>query len=313
MRPSMPSRKAANSTIATAISKRCSKASRMPDRPAQIARTVIRLGIRHAQRDLADARPAPAVRFEAVEEPGHRAARGLKRSGPAASPRLPPNSAITVSPPTASGRRRRAASPAGGRKTSTREPKRIRPKRSPTPMRVVRLRPSRRCAAPPARPSARRRRCRCGLSMTRPLRSLSVLALSSSALRNLPGRCSTAVIRPRTGARFTWQEKTFMNTEMRVSSVAAEAELARRQRRPDRRDDAVGGADHRTVVDRRHPFRIAEEIGAPGRQDQADPEQQLEDTGRGAGSTAAKPAMNGQPSRWIGTNVLRTVSTMLIA
>src|SRR5262245_4314816 len=44
-RPSMPSRNAATSTIATAISKRCSKARRMPDRPAQIANTVIRLGM----------------------------------------------------------------------------------------------------------------------------------------------------------------------------------------------------------------------------------------------------------------------------
>ena len=43
-RPSMPSRKAATSTITTAVSKRCSKARRMPDRPAQIASTVIRLG-----------------------------------------------------------------------------------------------------------------------------------------------------------------------------------------------------------------------------------------------------------------------------
>src|SRR4051812_49412408 len=43
-RPSMPSRKAAISTITTAVSKRCSKARRMPDSPAQMASTVIRLG-----------------------------------------------------------------------------------------------------------------------------------------------------------------------------------------------------------------------------------------------------------------------------
>ena len=58
-----------------------------------------------------------------------------------------------------------------------------------------------------------------GLSITRPLRSFSLLALSSSALRNLPARCSILTMRPRTGARFTWQEKTFMNTEMRVISA----------------------------------------------------------------------------------------------
>jgi len=57
-----------------------------------------------------------------------------------------------------------------------------------------------------------------GLSMTSPLRSFSTEALSISAFMNLPGRYSMRAMRPRTGARFTWQEKTFMNTEMRRSS-----------------------------------------------------------------------------------------------
>src|SRR5690606_23012321 len=44
MRPSIPSRKAASSTMATAVSKRPSKASLMPVRPAQMASTVMRFG-----------------------------------------------------------------------------------------------------------------------------------------------------------------------------------------------------------------------------------------------------------------------------
>jgi hypothetical protein len=55
--------------------------------------------------------------------------------------------------------------------------------------------------------------------MTMPLRSFSWLALSSSALRNFPGRCSMRTILPRTGARLMCTEKTFMNTEIRVISA----------------------------------------------------------------------------------------------
>src|SRR5690606_38057909 len=42
--PSIPSRKAANSTIVTAVSKRPSKAKRMHERPTQMESTVTRLG-----------------------------------------------------------------------------------------------------------------------------------------------------------------------------------------------------------------------------------------------------------------------------
>jgi hypothetical protein len=62
-----------------------------------------------------------------------------------------------------------------------------------------------------------------------------------------------------------------MNTEMHLR--LAEIELARRHGRADGRDDAVGRADHQPVVDRGDALGVAEEIGAPGGQDRADPEQ----------------------------------------
>ncbi|MCY1241135.1 hypothetical protein D9M72_540220 [compost metagenome] len=55
----------------------------------------------------------------------------------------------------------------------------------------------------------------------------------------------------------------------------AEVQLFRRQHRCDRRNAAIGWADHQIVVDRRHAFRVAEEIGAPGGEQEADPHQRL--------------------------------------
>ena len=53
----------------------------------------------------------------------------------------------------------------------------------------------------------------------------------------------------------------------------AQPQLARRHGWPDRRDHAVGGADHQPVVDRRDALGIAEEVSAPRGRDEADPEQ----------------------------------------
>ena len=76
------------------------------------------------------------------------------------------------------------------------------------------------------------------------------------------------VTRPATGARFTWQSKTFMKIADARARLGAEAELGRRRGRGDRRDDAVGGADDQALAQRRHPRRVAEEIDAPDGQDE---------------------------------------------
>ena len=53
----------------------------------------------------------------------------------------------------------------------------------------------------------------------------------------------------------------------------AEAELGRRRGGAAEADDAVGGGDDEVGAQRRHPRRIAKEIGAPQRRDERDPEQ----------------------------------------
>ena len=101
--------------------------------------------------------------------------------------------------------------------------------------------------------------------MTMPFRSLSSLALSSSALRNLPGRYDDAASPGRrAGARFTWQSKTFMKIETRRAGLLAEAELdaaattsATAATRPS------AGLTIEVGIDRRDPLGIAEEIDAP--------------------------------------------------
>ena len=59
------------------------------------------------------------------------------------------------------------------------------------------------------------------MRMRRLLRSLSALALSSEALKNLPGRYEIAVTSPAAGLRFTWQLKTLMKTLTRVRGMSA--------------------------------------------------------------------------------------------
>ncbi|MNT59704.1 hypothetical protein D3C72_1972370 [compost metagenome] len=54
-----------------------------------------------------------------------------------------------------------------------------------------------------------------------------------------------------------------------------EVQFFRWQDRRDRRDAAVGRADHQIVVDRSHALGITEEIGAPGGEQEADPHQRL--------------------------------------
>ena len=91
-RPSMPSRKAAKSTIATAVSKRASKASLIPDRPAQIASTVTRLGrtmrsgISRMRGPLlpcgGKGRKAISRSAPAASQPGHRTRRSRSRRQP---------------------------------------------------------------------------------------------------------------------------------------------------------------------------------------------------------------------------------------
>ena len=138
-RPSMPSRKAASSTITTAgLEAALEGRSRMPDRPAQIASTVIRLGSIMRSGISRMRGPPLAMRLERLERRAHRsgdphrgACRRRRRIRPAPSRRRPP-----------SGRRRRAAWRSSGRKTSTREPKRIRPKRSPAPIVAAGLGPA---------------------------------------------------------------------------------------------------------------------------------------------------------------------------
>ena len=53
----------------------------------------------------------------------------------------------------------------------------------------------------------------------------------------------------------------------------AEAEFARRHRWTDRRNHTIGRAYHQPVVGGRHALWVAEEVGAPARDDQTDPEQ----------------------------------------
>ena len=78
-------------------------------------------------------------------------------------------------------------------------------------------------------------------------------------------------IRPVTGLRFTWQSNTLMKIEMRGSGALAEAELRRRHRIDDLADAAVGRRDDEALAHRRHPLRIAKEIGAPERRHGAEP------------------------------------------
>ena len=60
------------------------------------------------------------------------------------------------------------------------------------------------------------------------------------------------------------------------AGLLAEAEFLRRDADATTGGDAaVGGADDEIGVDRRHALRIAEEIGAPGGEDQPDPEDRL--------------------------------------
>ncbi len=113
-----------------------------------------------------------------------------------------------------------------------------------------------------------------GLSMTRPLRSFSLLALSSSAFRNFPGRCSIRCD-PSAHRRAVHVARKDVHEDRDAGHLLdAETQFPGRNGRPDRGNHAVGRADHQPVVHGRHPLRIAEEIGAPARQDQPDPEQE---------------------------------------
>src|ERR1700704_4363287 len=123
-----------------------------------------------------------------------------------------------VSPATAVWPSKTSALVPSGRNTSSREPNRINPNRSPAPIDC----PSRtkdtirRATSPaiwmtPIRPF--------GVEMTSELRSLSSLALSSSALMKVPGRYAIRSIRPATGLRFTWQLNTLMKIETRGSGL----------------------------------------------------------------------------------------------
>ncbi|QTK79060.1 hypothetical protein AT6N2_C1286 [Agrobacterium tumefaciens] len=121
-------------------------------------------------------------RFHAHALPVYPQPRRL-RTGPLAEP----NSASTVSPAIAVWPTDTRGSKPAGRKMSRREPKRIRPKRSPAStgsfgftQHTIRRATMPAICTTPTLP--------CEVSMTRPLRSLSSDALSTSALRKRPGR-----------------------------------------------------------------------------------------------------------------------------
>ena len=62
-----------------------------------------------------------------------------------------------------------------------------------------------------------------------------------------------------------------------LQRLGAEAEFGRRRRRTGEGYDAVGRSDDQLGSERRHPRRIAEEIGAPQRRDQRDPAERRPD------------------------------------
>ena len=70
-------------------------------------------------------------------------------------------------------------------------------------------------------------------------------------------------MRPATGLRFTWQSNTLMKIEMRGSGCSPRPSSGGGTALTTAADAAVGRRDHQAVAHRRHPRRIAEEIGAP--------------------------------------------------
>ena len=72
------------------------------------------------------------------------------------------------------------------------------------------------------------------------------------------------------GARFTWQSKTFMKMLTRVRGSGPRPSSGGGGGRGDRRDDAVGGADDQPLAGGRHARRIAEEVDAPDGEGEAD-------------------------------------------
>ena len=137
---------------------------------------------------------------------------------------------------------------------------------------------SRRCAAPPARRSApRRRRCRLPISMTSAFRSLSSLALSRSALRNFPGLVGDA--RDAAGDRRAVDvavEDVHEDRNAREPAFA-QSELRRRHGAHDRLDPPVRRADDQAGRGRHDAHRIAEEDRHPAGEDHQQPEERREE------------------------------------
>ena len=110
-----------------------------------------------------------------------------------------------------------------------------------------------------------------GVSITTPLRSLSSLALSRSALRNSAGMVGDPLDPPldrravHVAVEHRHEDRDPLQRPRRRGRVRAAA------RRAGEADHAVRRRDDEVGAQRRHARRIAEEIGAPQRRDQADP------------------------------------------
>ena len=244
MRPSMPSRKAATSTITHRGLEAVLEGQPDAGQAGADRQHRDQIGQHHAQRDLADARPAAAMRFEGQRTPP-------TRPGPAACRPPPPNSASTVSPPTAVWPTATRSAAALGRNTSTREPKRIRPKRSPMPILVpASAQQTMRRATSPAICTAAT--VPFGLSMTSAVALVLAARLVELGVEEFAGAVldlGDAAAHRR--AVHMAGEDVHEHRDARHLG-AAEAELARRHGRADRGNDAVGRADHQPVVERRH-------------------------------------------------------------
>lgn len=136
---------------------------------------------------------------------------------------------------------------------------------------------------------------------TTPWRSLCSLALSSDALKNLPGLYAVCVTTPSTGMRFTCTSNTFMNTEMRVRGASP---------MPSSGGGAAGDIACTTpsaglMIS---PWRVGVTRDGSRKKYVHQSVRTTQSSPSGVAShhstavAAAKPAMNGQPARLIGAS-----------